>query len=421
MTFPASLPIPDPVLAIARRLEEAGHEVWCVGGAVRDNLLAIPNNDFDLATSATPDVVQKLFKRTVPVGVAHGTVAVFDPAGDLHEVTTFRRDVTTDGRHAVVAFGASLEDDLARRDFTINAIAYHPLKHEWRDPFDGKADLDARVVRAVGEPRARIREDFLRIVRALRFAARFGFTIDEATWHAAKAEVDGLQHLSAERMRDEWFKGLETALKPSHLVQLWTDIGAIERWLPEVQSATGDVKRGALVLDRFAERDAVLMTSLLSTDPAATLTRLRCSNAEIERGRRIGAHRDAWPAVVTDLSVRQWMAEVGAAADDLLAMAVAEGWGGELAEVAARVRASKAPLHISDLAITGKDIMDLGVPQGPDVGILLEALLDWAIQHPESNTREDLLRQATSLTAELPIPDDVKRRITGHMQKLDDV
>jgi len=416
MPFPTSLPIPDPVLAIARKLEEAGWEVWCVGGAVRDNLLKIPNSDFDLATAATPDLVQKLFKRTVPVGVAHGTVAVFDPAGDLHEVTTYRRDVQTDGRHAVVEFGASLDDDLARRDFTINAIAYHPLKHEWRDPFNGKADLDAGVVRAVGEPRARIREDYLRIVRALRFAARFGFTIDEETWDAAKAEAEGLGHLSAERIRDEWFKGIETAQKPSHFAQLWANVGALQRWLPACAQRTAHSAQSQ-VLDRFAPRDAVLMTAFLSSDPAATLTRLRCSNAEIERGRRIGMYRDAWPTVVTDLSVRQWMAEVDVAVDDLLAMAVAEGWGGELAEVAARVRASKAPLHISDLAITGKDIMDLGVPQGPDVGVLLEALLDWAIQHPESNTREALLRQATSLTAELPIPEELKRRITGHMQK----
>ena len=159
VTFPASLPIPDPVLAIARKLEDAGFETWCVGGAVRDSLLETPNKDFDLTTAAPPDKVRKLFRRTVPVGIEHGTVAVIDEHGQLHEVTTFRKDVRTDGRHAEVEFGVSLDDDLARRDFTINAIAYHPLKHDWRDPFDGRTDLlENRVIRAVGEPRV---EDLL--------------------------------------------------------------------------------------------------------------------------------------------------------------------------------------------------------------------------------------------------------------------
>src|SRR6185312_14575281 len=126
---------PDTVRAIAERLEEAGFETWCVGGAVRDALLGHPHLDWDLATAATPAQVQKIFRRTVPVGIEFGTVGVLDDAGGMHEVTTFRRDVQTDGRHAVVEFGASLEEDLARRDFTINAIAYSPRRRELRDPF----------------------------------------------------------------------------------------------------------------------------------------------------------------------------------------------------------------------------------------------------------------------------------------------
>src|SRR5690242_15413950 len=127
---------PEPVLAIARRLEEGGYEAWCVGGAVRDALLGHPHLDWDLATAATPREVRALFRRTVPVGIEFGTVGVLDEEGTMHEVTTFRRDVQTDGRHAVVEFGASLDDDLARRDFTINAIAYSPITHDVRDPFD---------------------------------------------------------------------------------------------------------------------------------------------------------------------------------------------------------------------------------------------------------------------------------------------
>src|SRR5881628_3826164 len=120
MKFPSRLPIPDEVLRIAKKLEDSGYETWCVGGAIRDNLLGLENHDFDLTTAAPPDQVRRLFKRTVPVGIEHGTVAVLDQRNTPHEVTTFRKDIRTDGRHAVVEFGVSLMDDLARRDFTIN-------------------------------------------------------------------------------------------------------------------------------------------------------------------------------------------------------------------------------------------------------------------------------------------------------------
>src|SRR6058998_1543366 len=157
------LDAPETVRGIAKRLEDAGFETWCVGGAIRDALLGHPHLDWDLATSATPDQVRQLFglKRTIPVGIAFGTVGVLDRSGAMHEVTTFRRDVRTDGRHAEVEFGVSLEDDLARRDFTINAIAYSASRDELRDPFDGMGDLSRRVVRAVGDAEARMREDRL--------------------------------------------------------------------------------------------------------------------------------------------------------------------------------------------------------------------------------------------------------------------
>src|SRR5206468_4336499 len=131
MPFPSTLPIPSEVLKIAKKLEDAGFETWCVGGAIRDNLLGVPNHDFDLTTAAPPPTVQKLFKRTVPVGIDHDTVAVLHPNNQPHEVTTFRKDIHTDGRHAVVEFGVSLMDDLARRDSTNKPHAYLPIRHEW--------------------------------------------------------------------------------------------------------------------------------------------------------------------------------------------------------------------------------------------------------------------------------------------------
>ena len=391
---PRRLEIPEAVLGIARELEAAGFETWCVGGAVRDNLLGQPNNDFDLATAATPGDVQRLFRRTVPIGVAHGTVAVLDRDNGTHEVTTFRRDVSTDGRHAVVQCGVSLDDDLARRDFTINAIAYHPLKHAWRDPFDGARDLAAKVVRAVGDPAQRFREDYLRILRGLRFAARFDFTIEAATLAAAKAEAPGLTHLSAERVRDEWLKGLATAVRAADLVAAWRAVGALESWLPELREGESE-KREAWRdgLDRLGN-DPVLITSFLSSDPAATLTRLRCSNQEIERGRRIQRHRGTWPDPADGVAVRRWMSAAGAAVDDLVRIAQAAGPAGRLPVAVAAVRASGAPLAMGDLAVTGDDLIASGVPKGPAIGTTLRALLDHVLETPADNVRERLLALA---------------------------
>ncbi|HWH53798.1 MAG TPA: CCA tRNA nucleotidyltransferase, partial [Gemmatimonadaceae bacterium] len=202
---------PPRVLEIAERLERAGHAAWCVGGAIRDALLGHPHLDWDLATSATPAEVRALFgeRRTIPVGIEFGTVGVLDREGAMHEVTTFRRDVRTDGRHAVVEFGASLDDDLARRDFTINAIAYSPKLGEIRDPFGGRDDLARGLVRAVGDPEARMREDRLRAIRAIRFAARFGFSIDEPTMRAITASAPFLGRLSPERVKQELDKTME--------------------------------------------------------------------------------------------------------------------------------------------------------------------------------------------------------------------
>src|SRR2546429_631630 len=173
MKFPDRLPIPDDVLKIARTLEDTGFETWCVGGVIRDNLLGLENHDFDLTTAAPPKEIQRLFKRTVPVGIEHGTVAVLDAKNQPHEVTTFRKDIKTDGRHAVVEFGVSLMDDLARRDFTVNAIAYHPLRHEWRDPFEGAADLERKLIRSVGDANWRFPGGPLRRLPARRVSAPF--------------------------------------------------------------------------------------------------------------------------------------------------------------------------------------------------------------------------------------------------------
>jgi len=393
MPFPAALAIPDEVLEIPRALDAAGYEVWCVGGAIRDALLSPADAAeslrvaVDFATSATPEQVQSVFgrKRTVAVGLKYGTVGVLDRRRVLHEVTTFRRDVATDGRHAVVAYGASLEQDLARRDFTINAIAYHPLRHDWRDPFGGADDLKLGVVRAVGDPAERFREDYLRILRALRFAARFGFAIDPPTWHAARAAAGGLAQLSAERVHDEWYKGLRTARSVAHLVELWRDVGAAAVWLPELGAAVP----GTAEADRLP-RDPVLLVALLCSEPARVLQRLRAKNTEITRAEAV-TRAPAAPADLSPAGVRRWLAACGPAADDLLALwRLRHGADAPWVPVVAEIRQRGDPVTRGALAVDGHDLLVLGVPPGPRVGDVLDHLLDRVLDDPSLNTRERL-------------------------------
>ena len=384
MSFPSKLDIPREVLSIAKKLEDAGYETWCVGGAIRDTLLGAPHNDFDLTTAAPPAEVQKLFKRTVPVGIDHGTVAVLDKDNEPHEVTTFRKDIKTDGRHAVVEFGVSLIDDLARRDFTINAIAYHPLQHKWRDPFEGALDLEKKLIRSVGDPNWRFQEDYLRILRALRFSARFEFRIHGRTLEAAKANAQGLGQLSAERVRDEWFKGIQTAVRVSKLLDLWMDVGAARIWLPEISR---DWEKGKKQLDKLP-RDPVLITAFLAADPASLLTRLKSSNREIERGRAIGqwGGRDSYPDTKSPAVIRYWLSQVGEYVDDLLTLAPEA-----VAKAVGQVRATNPPLGLKDLAVKGDDLIAAGVRPGPDVGDVLKRLLGEVLDDPAKNTREYLL------------------------------
>jgi tRNA nucleotidyltransferase (CCA-adding enzyme) len=391
VSFPDTLPIPEPILEIARTLEGAGFEAWCVGGTLRDTLLGHAQSDYDIATSATPEQVQALFPKTIGVGVKYGTVGVLDRKRQLHEVTTFRKDVATDGRHAVVAYGVALEDDLARRDFTINAIAYHPLRREWRDPFGGARDLENRLVRAVGHPAQRFREDYLRILRALRFAARFDFSIDPGTWEAARAEAPGLARLSAERVRDEWFKGLRTASSLTQLVSLWKEVGAARVWIPELGPSGVDVPNPPL-----PERDPVLLTVSLCSSPAALLKRLKASNAEVDRAGGLERGPEA-PSGTDERSVRRWLAQTGEAADDLSALwSLRHGNQPPWSEAVRGIRRRGDALTRSDLAVSGSDMEALGA-RGPRIGEILAALLERVLEDPALNTRDRLLDLARKM------------------------
>lgn len=298
---------PDAVKSITRTLEHAGHEAWCVGGAVRDALLGIDTLDWDIATSARPEQVQQLFKRTIPVGIQFGTVGVLDRDGVLHEVTTFRHDVETDGRHAVVKFGASLAEDLARRDFTINAIAVHAETLELRDPFGGREDLERKVVRCVGDAQRRMQEDRLRALRALRFAGRFDFALDPATWRAICDSAPHLGRLSMERVKQELEKVMEQVARPSATLERYREAGIFAALVPSLAdvprarfAAIDHLARGGI--DRRVLRLAALFVEPGVKPPRTlekTLKDLKFSNVEARAAVTL-AEAAADVAVVTD-------------------------------------------------------------------------------------------------------------------------
>jgi tRNA nucleotidyltransferase (CCA-adding enzyme) len=414
---------PREVLKIARKLEKAGFETWCVGGAVRDALLGHRHLDWDLATAARPEEVRTLFARTVPVGIEFGTVGVLDDKGIMHEVTTYRRDVQTDGRHAVVQFGATLDEDLARRDYTINAIAFSPTREAWHDPFDGRADLELGVVRAVGEPLERMREDRLRALRGIRFAARFGFDIEAETWASIVASASHLNLLSAERVKQEIEKTMEQVRLPSRAFRMWRDSGALGALIPALAGVT-DLHLAALDHLRIPgavnrpQRKVMRVTGLFAAaNPlviTATLKSLRFSNAETKW---ISSVLTVWHELSDimkqslmqdrppeDSTLRRWAAIAGRTRlASVLRLADAQWWAERGAGLPAPSKervasvyrralrsAYRDPIHVSDLAIGGSDLERLGIT-GPAVGRALRSLLEKVINDPSVNTRDRLL------------------------------
>jgi len=421
---------PGPVLDIAKRLENEGFETWCVGGAVRDALLGHPHLDWDLATAATPPQVRRLFPRTIPVGIEFGTVGVLDRNGTMHEVTTFRRDVETDGRHAVVTFGATIDEDLARRDFTLNAIAYHPKTDRLHDPFEGQQDIVRRVVRAVGDPQERMREDRLRALRAIRFAARFDFEIDPATWRAIADSAPHLGRLSAERVKQELEKTMEQVERPSRALELWRESGALHALLPAIEHVAALTLRtldhlpravGKRASQRKMLRLVALFSDLSPREAEKTARKLRFSNQQIawiravvEHAKPVRAEVDAAHASAETPSptqIRKWIAAAGrtripsvmrlvAAQSSALRDAGQAGLSARAMNGLYRrvIRSAfRDPVELSDLAVGGDDLRGAGVAEGPEMGWVLHRLLDVVLEDPRRNTVEELLRFAVDL------------------------
>lgn len=411
--------IPSAALAICESLRAKGHRAWIVGGCVRDHLLGREVADWDVCTSALPDALLAIFPKAVPTGIAHGTVTVIRE-GAHYEVTTLRGDGDyADGRRPDrVRFLSDINEDLARRDFTVNAIAYDPIDRVLVDPFEGRLDLDRRVLRAVGDPRRRFNEDGLRVLRGARFVATLGFELDAETEAAIEPSLSVYRRVSPERVRDEWMKAMRAA-RPSRAFAVMRRTGILRETHPAL--AELDATRWQLALSALdgcegapALRVAALLHPLVDppTDDAARarvdewLRRYRFSNDERALIAHVLAHRALPSPEVDDASLRRWLRSIGAAhLDPLFALAACvaagEGRADEVSRLAARARAALAvgfALSTRDLAVDGATLMSaLGLAPSKRLGELLSALLEYVTDDPARNVRDALIARARSL------------------------
>ena len=442
-------------------LHGAGHAAYAVGGCVRDSLLGLDPHDWDLCTSARPEQVMALFgeEKCIPTGLQHGTVTV-KQGGRLYETTTFRTEgAYSDGRHPdAVCFVPDVREDLARRDFTINAMAYS-AEEGLIDPFGGRDDLAAHLVRAVGEPERRFEEDALRILRLYRFAARFGFAIDPATGAAARALGPHLDCVSAERIQEELLKLLAAPRPGSYL-----EPAVLAVVLPELEPEKQPERFAELcrTIDRIeptAEnvpaRLAALLCPLGEAGARKALRKLKCSNAltdevtvlEREAGGGAGSFllprsRDRWAGSSSEDRPLGWdPAAAGSRAGDGMARTVSEeeapGTPGSEMQLTAKrllgryelptiqrltalcsarhpeqtgalaalraeaeqLTAENACCRVSQLAVNGRDLMAAGVRPGPGLRQVLNALLEAVITGQTPNEKDALLAAAAQFSA----------------------
>ena len=393
------------------RLHAAGYAAYAVGGCVRDSLLGRPAHDWDLCTSARPEQVVALFgeEQCIPTGLQHGTVTI-KQGGQLYETTTFRTEGSyTDGRHPdEVHFVPDVRQDLARRDFTINAMAYN-AEEGLIDPFGGQQDLAAGILRAVGDPRTRFEEDALRILRLYRFAARFGFAIDPPTGQAAEALCAHLDCVSVERIEEELAKLLSAPAPAAYLNEKILNVILSELSGPALQAAKPVVDACPAGSEDLPVRWAALLHSLGEGGTRRALKRLRCSNACIEETavlvreceKQLPAHPSEAFVIYTrqllgkyDLRTVRRLAALGTAMEPQRAAEFAA-----LASLAEGLDADGVCCRVSQLAVNGRDLMAVGIPAGPGLRKTLEALLDAVIRERLPNQRQSLLDAAREISA----------------------
>ena len=395
-------------------LHGAGHAAYAVGGCVRDSLLGLAPHDWDLCTSARPEQVMALFgeEKCIPTGLQHGTVTV-KQGGRLYETTTFRTEgAYSDGRHPdAVCFVPDVREDLARRDFTINAMAYS-AEEGLIDPFGGRDDLAAHLVRAVGEPERRFEEDALRILRLYRFAARFGFAIDPATGAAARALGPHLDCVSAERIQEEMLKLLAAPRPGSYL-----EPAVLAVVLPELEPEKQPERFAELcrTIDRIeptAEnvptRLAALLWPLREAGARKALRKLKCSNAltdEVTALEREAVGGAGTPNTTLTVQAKRLLGRYELPTIQRLT-ALCSARHPEQAEAFAALRAEAEQLtaenaccRVSQLAVNGRDLMAAGVRPGPGLRQVLNALLEAVITGQTPNEKDALLAAATQFSA----------------------
>lgn len=384
-----TISLPQYVISILSRLESAGFSAYAVGGCVRDKLIGRRVNDYDVCTSARPEQVQSLFSRCIPTGVKHGTVTVRSGKQNV-EVTTFRTDgIYSDSRRPdSVAFLTTVEEDLARRDFTINAMA-SDIRGNIIDPFGGKDDLAKKVIRCVGEPEHRFSEDALRMLRAVRFSAQLGFAIERDTLDAVIAQAENAAFLSAERVRDELAK-LLTSKDPAQLRRM-TDIGLLDSFIAERApfDSTGIIRVKNSPLLRWTAACALLLKNNCISSAQEFLIKLRLDGKTVKSA-SFGAH---FAAETRELSPEGWkrlIAQTGADAARCAAAAMDALYASSQSRALSCVLGSGECMSLSSLAVNGQDLRALGL-EGQAVGLVLNELLMHVISHPEDNLRSRLL------------------------------
>ena len=403
-----SFPLDPGAAALLTRLHAAGYAAYAVGGCVRDSLLGQTPHDWDLCTSATPEQVLELFGEAhcIPTGLQHGTVTV-KHGGELYEITTFRTEgAYSDGRHPDhVAFVPDVKEDLARRDFTINAMAYN-AEEGLIDPFGGQNDLAAGIVRAVGEPQRRFEEDALRILRLYRFAARFGFAIDPATGQAARALCRHLGCVSEERIAEELSRLLAAPapgayLEAEVLAVIFPELDAAE--LPESRRILDALEPG---MEHVPVRLAALLCPLGEAGARAALRRLKCSNALTGTVATLVREAAAgMPGAALTLTAKRFLSRYDLATiTDLTALCSAqhpeqaEAFAA-LQQEAARLVETNACCRINQLAVNGRDLMDAGIRPGPGLRRVLDALLEQVLTGQLPNEKAALLAAAAQVAA----------------------
>lgn len=437
------LKLPENVVYIIDTLEFYGYEAYAVGGCVRDSVLARIPGDWDITTSATPEQIKRHFKRTVDTGIEHGTVTVL--LGDeSYEVTTYRIDGKyEDGRHPKeVTFTACLEEDLKRRDFTINAMAYNP-KTGLVDLYGGMRDLQHKVIRCVGEPKERFGEDALRMMRAVRFAAQLGFAIDPGTSEAIRELAPDLKRISAERIQVEMVK-LLTSNYPT-LWKLIYELGITKVIMPEFDLCMTtpqntphhcyNVGEHILYAVNHVPADKVLRLTMLlhdigkpqcrTTDAAGRdhfyghgpvgekmagliLRRLKFDNDTIDKVKKLIRYHDTRPEPVKK-QVRKLLNLIGTELFPLyLTVRRADTMAqstykreeklrriDELEEIYKEILENGDCFLLKDLAVNGKDLIELGIEPGKEIGEILNVLLQLVIEDPQRNNSVYLLQYAS--------------------------